>query len=601
MANNRSKETHVWQSRLWRKHALVLAALVSIGLLAFGSSEMLASFSEAKVRVNEVQQAQAREVAQAVRSALGNVERHVGAVTALPWSVGHWLTLETRREEYARLLRLVPSVESIAFFDQSGRELLLVSRRTVDRIAATPSGPQPGPACTYGNVEYLNDYDPTLALDITYPESAASGKTVVRMALRALARELAASLTVDGAETYVLDRSGVVILHRDPSPMLERLQPPDLESWRPAGATAVPAKGLSGSEVLRSSVPVDEVGWRVIVERPISVAMQGVWATLRRTALFLALGLGFSVLAALYLAGRLTRPIRLLHAGAASIGAGKLDTRVNVHTGDELEEVAAQFNRMSASLRDSYTQLEAKVAEKTIDLERANRHMSEFLSNMSHELRTPLNAVIGFSEALEEEMFGPLNEKQMEYVRDIRSSGNHQLSLINDILDLAKVEAGHIELAYEAFDVASAIGNATTLVRERCQRQRLTLNTVIASEVTTWTADPRRFKQMLVNLLSNAVKFTPPGGVITVRVGLAEPALWVEVQDTGCGIAIEHQQMVFEPFRQVGSSEMGKAEGTGLGLSLVKRLVELHGGLIELHSVLGEGSTFRFTLPRAES
>ena len=215
---------------------------------------------------------------------------------------------------------------------------------------------------------------------------------------------------------------------------------------------------------------------------------------------------------------------------------------------------------------------------------------------MSHELRTPLNAIIGFSEVLKESMFGELNEKQDEYVKDIYGSGHHLLSLINDILDLSKVEAGHMELAISQFDIPSAIDNAVMLVRERANRHALTLEINVDSRLNEFTGDERKFKQILLNLLSNAVKFTPEGGRISVAAQPAGESVEVSVSDTGIGIATEHQETVFEAFRQVGTDSNMKREGTGLGLALVKQFVELHGGRIWVVSVPNQGSTFTFTL-----
>jgi signal transduction histidine kinase len=220
---------------------------------------------------------------------------------------------------------------------------------------------------------------------------------------------------------------------------------------------------------------------------------------------------------------------------------------------------------------------------------------------MSHELRTPLNAIIGFSEALTEEMFGALNDKQMEYARDIHGSGQHLLSLINDILDLSKIEAGRLEPESSEFSVASAVTNATILVRERCQRQGVTLVTAVDDDVGDWYADERRFKQILVNLLSNAVKFTPGGGMIMVKARVVDDRLEVTVSDTGIGIAESDAAMIFEPFVQVGKDGTSKGEGTGLGLSLVRRLVQLHGGDVHVESRLGEGARFTFWLPRGKA
>jgi signal transduction histidine kinase len=222
---------------------------------------------------------------------------------------------------------------------------------------------------------------------------------------------------------------------------------------------------------------------------------------------------------------------------------------------------------------------------------------------MSHELRTPLNAIIGFSEVLGERMFGELNDKQAEYVQDILGSGRHLLSLINDILDLAKVEAGRTELEAEPFDLPAALDGCMTLVRERASRRGLTIALDVDARLGEIVADERKVRQVVLNLLSNAVKFTPEGGRIDLRAapldGAGGEPKWVEisVRDTGIGIAPEDQGLIFEEFRQVGSDYARKREGTGLGLALARRFVELHGGQIRVESALGQGSTFTFTIP----
>jgi signal transduction histidine kinase len=216
---------------------------------------------------------------------------------------------------------------------------------------------------------------------------------------------------------------------------------------------------------------------------------------------------------------------------------------------------------------------------------------------MSHELRTPLNAVIGFSEVLLDRMFGEINAKQEEYLNDILVSGRHLLSLINDILDLAKIEAGRMELDLEEFDLAPAIDNALVLIRERATRKGLTLDTRLDGRLGRVRGDQRKIKQVLLNLLSNAVKFTPEGGHIEVRAARVDGHAEIAVSDTGIGIAPEDQEAVFEEFRQVGTDYTKKHEGTGLGLTLSRKFVELHGGRIWVKSQPGEGSTFTFTIP----
>jgi signal transduction histidine kinase len=240
---------------------------------------------------------------------------------------------------------------------------------------------------------------------------------------------------------------------------------------------------------------------------------------------------------------------------------------------------------------------EQRIQERTRILEAANRHKSEFLANMSHELRTPLTAIIGFSEGLKEKMFGELNPKQTEYVRVIYSSGQHLLSLINEILDLSKVEAGRMELVVTSFALPVALENALTLVRERAHRHGIALELRIDERLGEIVADERKVKQVLVNLLSNAVKFTPEGGSVVVTAASTQYGVEVSVSDTGVGIAPEDQEVIFEEFRQVGADYTRKREGTGLGLTLAKKFVEMHGGRIWVKSELSKGSTFTFTLP----
>lgn len=259
--------------------------------------------------------------------------------------------------------------------------------------------------------------------------------------------------------------------------------------------------------------------------------------------------------------------------------------------------------RAEEALQALMVSLEEKVKERTAELEMARdqalmatRHKSEFLANMSHELRTPLNAVIGFSDMLLEKMFGDLNQKQDEYVQDILSSGRHLLALINDILDLSKVEAGRIELELSTFNLPMALENALTLIRERATRHGVEVSIDIDPGLGDYTADERKVKQILLNLLSNAIKFTPEGGRISVGATLREGGVEIAVTDTGIGIASDDHQRIFAEFYQIRSG-MRKPEGTGLGLALTKKFVELHGGRVWVESQVGQGSTFTFTLP----
>jgi signal transduction histidine kinase len=261
----------------------------------------------------------------------------------------------------------------------------------------------------------------------------------------------------------------------------------------------------------------------------------------------------------------------------------------------ETVELLTTFATQSA-LAIQNARLFREIEQKSRELEAVSRHKSEFLANMSHELRTPLNAIIGFSEVLGERMFGELNEKQEEYLKDIHASGQHLLSLINDILDLSKIEAGRMELELTDFDLPTAIDNALTLVRERAGRRGIALHQVADEGLGQIRGDERKLRQVLLNLLSNAIKFTPEGGRIDVRAVLGDGVVEVSVTDTGVGIAPEDQEAIFEEFRQVGTADK-KVEGTGLGLALSRKFIELHGGRIWVQSQMGVGSTFTFTIP----
>jgi signal transduction histidine kinase len=296
-------------------------------------------------------------------------------------------------------------------------------------------------------------------------------------------------------------------------------------------------------------------------------------------AIVLALSLGF------VLSWSLIGPIQRIDSRLRAIASGDFSGHVEVPNRDELGALAANVNRMNDELNRLYRELEA-----------ASRHKSEFLANMSHELRTPLNAIIGFSQVLRERMFGDLNAKQEEYLDDIISSGNHLLSLINDVLDLSKVEAGQVELEIAPFSLPDTLERGVVMVRERATKEGVRVALTTNPEVNVVEGDERRITQVVFNLLSNAVKFTPAGGAVGVTASQVNGEVRVSVTDTGPGIAPEDQERIFEEFQQ-GGAGIEQGEGTGLGLALSKRLTELHGGRMWVESAVGNGSTFVFTLP----
>jgi signal transduction histidine kinase len=312
----------------------------------------------------------------------------------------------------------------------------------------------------------------------------------------------------------------------------------------------------------------------------------------------------------------IVKPLEHLRDVADEVRRGNVQARAEIHTADEFEELGVAFNRMLRGLVDSQEDLRkanSNLDDKVDELAQANLHLyemnrlkSDFLATMSHELRTPLNSIIGFSDVLGS--IESLDDRQKRYVQNIRSSGRMLLEMINDILDLAKIEAGKMEVRPGLFRLESLVSAQCDMVRPLAERKRIDLAFDIGPGLDELEQDPAKVQQILANLLSNAVKFTPEGGRIDVRARLADEVgsgseLLIDVIDTGVGIAEEEQQAIFEKFRQgrvfqTGDDAMTREfSGTGLGLSIVRELCRLLGGDVAVESQLGRGSRFTVRLP----
>ncbi len=780
------RPAHRWH--LFPKYALLIITLVCGMLVASGAVVIYFSYRENQSHVVALQAEKAQAAATRIEQYVLNIEQQLGW-TALPRADGPGSNArEARYIEYLKLLRQAPPITEVAWIDSTGHEQLRISRLAMNELgSAVDRSAEPAFRSAiegrtgFGPVHFRMGTEPYMTL--ARPAGPGGGVTMAELNLKFVWDVVSRIRIGAGGLAYVVDADGTLIAHPDISLVLKKTDMsalPQVAARLRPGADADDARelarDLSGQRMLAAHTPIPSLGWTVFVESPRAEAFAPLYVMLQRMGLVLVLAVLVSIAATFFLARALVRPLRALQAGAAQFGAGDLDRRIEVRTGDELEGLADQFNHMAAQLRESYAELERKVEQRTAELrealayqtaisevlrvisesptdvqpvfeaildcavrllgsptaavfrydgrvvhlvgqrnwtpsavenarrfypgppdprmisgrviasrkavtivdasadgaydpvtattghwrrmlgvpllkdgapigaiavawtvagetpqrqvalletfagqaaiaienlrlinetqdalaqlELANKHKSEFLANMSHELRTPLNAIIGFSEVLAERMFGEVNDKQLEYLKDIHNSGHHLLSLINDILDLSKIEAGRMELDLSSFNLPMLLDNTVTLVRERALRHGLTLALEIDPAIGDWVADARKLKQVVINLLSNAVKFTPAGGRVTLRARALDRAVEIAVVDTGVGIAADQQALVFEEFRQAGGDYLRKAEGTGLGLPLARRFVELHGGTLRLESAPGEGSTFAFVLPR---
>ncbi len=609
--------SHTRRSPIFRKYLLAFVAPVSGALLAIGLITAYFLYQENATALARIQGAKAVAAAQAIKGFLTEIESQIRAanpqyLSAIPDS------LDQREIEYRRLLRLAPAIMQIQYLDSSGREQLLVSRMGLNRLQGGQDyseeegflRAQPGQP-HFGPVDYRSGSEPYIRIAVreTGPLAGVSTAEVNLKMMGDVVRGVDAGRS---GYAYVVDRDGKLIAHREISLVLQRLDFSTLPQvhgvlTNPDNLPAHSPRPILGLDIRDQEVltvhAATVAGWWVFVEQPSAEAFAPLDSALLRTVGVLLLGLLFSVLAIWALARKMVTPIQALQTGAERIGAGALDQRIEVRTGDELEALADEFNLMATRLRESYAGLEQQVDERTRDLadalqeieqknrqlEVANRGKDEFMADMAHDLRTPLNSIIGFSESLLERMAGQLNAKQDEYLHHILGSGRHLLALIERIIDPEK------KLDLSHFWLPAALQEALNMVRAEASRQATELTLNVHPDLGVIEADEHKVIEVLSILLSNAVKFTS-GGQVRVVATTAEGTVRISVADTGCGIPAEERESIFERGTR-GTAGQAANKGSGLGLAIARQFVELHGGRIWVDSTEGEGSTFTFTLP----
>jgi signal transduction histidine kinase len=761
---------------LFGKYVVSFVGLVIFVLAVNGALEMYITFRDATNTLSTQQTQRAEMLAQRIDQAVSEIERQISWATRA--SSG---TLEQHRTDYVLILQQVPAIEELAHLDGGGRERLRVTRR---RVTTGGSDYSRDPSFTettsrgvwFSPVYFRGDSQPFMTIAMTHSGRNA-GVTMAEVNLAFLADLISGPQVGKTGYAYVVGPAGRLLVHSEtklnqPGTDYSKLQ--QVETVRAGGQPAATGRDREDRRVLTAFAPIPRMDWFVFVEQPLWQALAPVHDLLFRLGWLLVMGLVVAVIAGSILARRMIVPIRALQAGAGKLGASDFSHRIEVHTGDELETLADQFNRMAEQLQESYSRLEQKVEERTRDLAQsvrelkaleevgravassldlksvlatvvtraveiaqaeggaiyeydeahkvfrlaeahgldpslveairalrigrdesqlgeaakqrepivipdlaerpnyplrdltlaagfqsalvvplvgaegtlgalvvqrrasgafpsstvglmqtfanqsvlamhnarlfheveekgeqlqiANQHKSQFFANMSHELRTPLNAVLGYTELIVDGLYGDIPDKAKEVLDRVQINGRHLLGLINDVLDLSKIEAGQLKLSLEDYSMQSIVDSVVASTGSLAHAKGLSIRSSVAENLPAGHGDERRLTQVLLNLVGNAIKFTDTGEV-EINAQAANGTFDVAVRDTGPGIAPQDQARIFEDFQQIDNTSTRHKGGTGLGLAIARRFVEMHGGTLTVDSTLGVGSTFHMLLP----
>ena len=607
--------------RLVRDYFFFSAILISGGLITSGLLEIYFRYYENREHVALMQRDVADRAAFRIGLFIEKIEDHMKAAGMSSDIASKGLSPEYKTE-LRRLLSIAPPITELIAFDSGGVEQAQASRvRAVFPDAkqdysksASFLGVKQG-GTFFGPVYFVRESEPymTVAVPIERLAGEVIGVLQAEVDLRFIQEVVSALKVGKAGYAYAVTRSGELFAHPDISLVLQRLNVSRLvqvkEAFNLSAEARVPkgvvAHNLRGESVFSSYALIPGLDWAVFVELPVKEAYAPLYASMLRTSGLLLVGLGMALLAGFFVARRVVHPLQTLRRGVERVGRGDLDFRVDLNTGDEIEILAEEFNKMSLALQNAYTGLERKVSERTAELMVANQRLAEldkmksdFVSNVSHELRTPLTAIKGSTDNMIDGLTGQLNEKQVRYLTRIKSNTDRLARLINELLDLSRIEAGRIDLKPTDLSVVSLTKEAAENLRPMAIEKLVSLEVASAdTSVTAW-ADRDKVTQVLMNIIGNAIKFTPPHGRVIVSVE-RNGAGWVQISvaDTGPGIPAEEANKIFAKFYQVAQGGNQKTKGTGLGLAISKALVEMHGGRLWVKSEVGRGSVFSFTLP----
>jgi signal transduction histidine kinase len=777
------------RERLVRDYFYISVALIGGGLITSGVVEIYFRYQESREQLGLYQKEVASGAAFKIERFIHEIHNTLKSTTRSREVAPEGLT-PAFRFELDKLLLIAPAITEALALDKNGAIRVQASRLRpvlpeVKRdLVNAPSFLQAKQGKSYfGPVHFVRGSEPymTVAVPIERFAGDVIGVLQAEVNLKYIGDVVSAITVGKAGYAYAITRSGELIAHPDISLVLQRRSVADLEQTKAAfqprspgtpQPAAIVTNNLQGKNVLSSFAPVPGLDWAVMLERPLEEAYEPLYASVMRTTGLLFVGLGMAVIASLFVGRRVVRPVRMLREGVERIGAGDLGYRLELKTGDEIELLADEFNKMTTQLQESYSNLEQKVEDRTKELtesleqqtatsnilgviagsptdvqpvldavaesaarlcdandaqlflvegeqlrrvagcgtipyvtsvpsisrstpagravvskqtvhvadlaaevesqfpaskerqqasgartvlatpllregvsvgvinirrtevrpftdkqiallktfadqaviaienvrlfqeiqdknqqlETASRHKSQFLANVSHELRTPLNSIIGFTRIVLRRIGEQIPDLQKENLQKVLISAEHLLSLINELLDLAKIEAGRMEVYAETFKLDEILRVATTTVEPMLKDGRVRLVTEIAPNIPPLKTDRDKLKQAILNLLSNAAKFTERGE-IKIAAWSEDGTLKLAVSDTGIGMKEEALQYIFEEFRQADMSSTRKYGGTGLGLAIVKRFINLMGGDITVESEVGKGSKFTITMP----
>jgi signal transduction histidine kinase len=588
---------------LFGKYVVLIGGLVTLLVVAASAMGFWFLRSQNEAQLLALQQEKAQAAAMRIGLFARDVQHEIGW-TMVPGAGEPSLT--QRRIDFLKLLRQVPAITDVTWIDARGRERMRVSRLQMDRMdsgidwSASAFFREVQPLGAYfGPVQFREGSEPYMTVALRVPE-AAGGVIAAEVNLKFVWDVITQIRVGRTGVAYVVDSSGNLVAHPDISLVLRKtsmlqlahVAAPTKDVDRAGGRFV---RDLNGRDVLSAFAPTTPLGWNVFVELPREEALEPLYLLAQRGALLALAALALAVGASVLLARRMAKPIQALQAGAQAIGAGKLDGRIDVGTGDEIEALAHQFNTMTTQLRETYGTLEERVRQRTHAAEAASLAKSRFLAAASHDLRQPMHALNLYLGALQRQ---PLPLAAQPLLENVRQCAQTMDGLFESLLDISKLDAGAVTPHLASFPIAPLLQRIAIELEPQAHEKGLRLRVRVCQ---AWVrSDPALIERIVRNLVSNAVRYTMQGRIL-VGCRRAATGLSVQVHDTGEGIPPELQALVFEEFYQVANPERDRTKGLGLGLSIVQRLASLLNAPLTLRSRPGVGSMFALCLPTADA